>query len=288
MTSTLLPADHARYTELIDEFLLSADLEIVTAKQIRKSLEARVGKDLSSSKEAIQGLIIERFDRAHNKPTVDDQVSESSTIESNNCDTKSKSKSKSKSNSNSNKNRVKREAHTDLNNDLPPKKKVRKETSTSSVPVEADDEKFAKVLQAQENRGTRALRAATQRKSKLKTVKKKKVDKKSDKKVKASDESDVQAESDVTKKGSEKKKGAFHKQYQLSVPLAELIGESELSRPQVVKNLWKHIKAHNLQDPNDKRQIICDDQMRSVFKQDRVNMFTMNKLLAKQLYNIDE
>jgi chromatin remodeling complex protein RSC6 len=56
----------------------------------------------------------------------------------------------------------------------------------------------------------------------------------------------------------------------------------------VVKKLWEHIHALNLQDPNDKRQIICDDRMYAVFKQDKVHMFTMNKLLGKQLYPVEE
>jgi chromatin remodeling complex protein RSC6 len=45
-----------------------------------------------------------------------------------------------------------------------------------------------------------------------------------------------------------------------------------------------HIKANGLQDPGDKRQILCDDKLYSVFKQEKVHMFTMNKLLGKQLY----
>lgn len=62
----------------------------------------------------------------------------------------------------------------------------------------------------------------------------------------------------------------------------------QLSRPEVTKRLWKHIKGHNLQDPNDKRYILCDDAMRSVFKQDRVHMFTMTKLANEQMYAIEE
>jgi upstream activation factor subunit UAF30 len=62
----------------------------------------------------------------------------------------------------------------------------------------------------------------------------------------------------------------------------------QLSRPQVVKKIWEHIKANDLQDPSDKRQIRCDEPMQAVFKQDKVHMFTMNKLLGKQLYDVEE
>lgn len=69
--------------------------------------------------------------------------------------------------------------------------------------------------------------------------------------------------------------------------LAVLIGD-QLSRPQTVKKLWAYIREHELQDPADRRQIRCDDLMRAVFKQDRVQMFTMTKILNQNLYNPDE
>ncbi|KAM7205084.1 SWIB/MDM2 domain containing protein, partial [Rhypophila sp. PSN 637] len=73
------------------------------------------------------------------------------------------------------------------------------------------------------------------------------------------------------------------KQYLLSKPLASLVGVDGLSRPQVVKEIWKHVKSHGLQDPSDKRYINCDATMQAVFKTDRVHMFTMNKLLSEHL-----
>ena len=62
----------------------------------------------------------------------------------------------------------------------------------------------------------------------------------------------------------------------------------KLSRPQTVKRIWAYVRAHDLQDPNDKRMIRCDEAMRAVFKQDKVHMFTMNKLLGQNLYSHDE
>ena len=62
----------------------------------------------------------------------------------------------------------------------------------------------------------------------------------------------------------------------------------QLSRPQVVKKLWEYIKARDLQDPSDKRQIRCDEKLQLVFKQDKVHMFTMNRILSKELYDVEE
>jgi len=74
----------------------------------------------------------------------------------------------------------------------------------------------------------------------------------------------------------------------LSEPLADLLGATQLSRPETVKKLWEYIKARDLQDPTDRRQIRCDDSMRAVFKTEKVHMFTMNKILNQNLYTPDE
>lgn len=55
-----------------------------------------------------------------------------------------------------------------------------------------------------------------------------------------------------------------------------------------MKRIWEYVRAHDLQDPKDKRMILCDDGMRAVFKQDKVHMFTMNKILNQNLYTMDE
>jgi upstream activation factor subunit UAF30 len=61
----------------------------------------------------------------------------------------------------------------------------------------------------------------------------------------------------------------------------------QLSRPQVVKKLWEHIKGNNLQNPENKRQILCDEKMEAIFKIDKVDMFQMNKLIGNHLYPIE-
>ena len=63
--------------------------------------------------------------------------------------------------------------------------------------------------------------------------------------------------------------------------LAAFVGEPRLSRPQVVKRVWEYVKEHDLQDPADKRYILCDDALRSVFGTDKVHMFTWVHHLSK-------
>lgn len=61
---------------------------------------------------------------------------------------------------------------------------------------------------------------------------------------------------------------------QLSDTLSAFVNETKLSRPQTVKRIWEYIKANNLQDPSDKRYILCDDKMKTVFHTDKLHMFT--------------
>lgn len=67
----------------------------------------------------------------------------------------------------------------------------------------------------------------------------------------------------------------------ISDPLSALLEVDRLSRPQVVKQLWVYIKANNLQNPNNKKEIMCDDRMRPVFNSDKIDMFKMNKVLGQ-------
>ena len=53
-----------------------------------------------------------------------------------------------------------------------------------------------------------------------------------------------------------------------------------MSRPQVVKQLWVYIREHGCQNPEDKREIICDDKLQAVMKRAKVTMFKMNTLLS--------
>lgn len=62
--------------------------------------------------------------------------------------------------------------------------------------------------------------------------------------------------------------------------LAAIVGSAPLPRTEITKKVWEYIKQHNLQDPNDKRLIRADDNLRKVFNsKDAVSMFEMTKLV---------
>lgn len=100
----------------------------------------------------------------------------------------------------------------------PPKKK-RKEVD--------NDAKLAAMLQAQENSRARPTRGSSDKKRPV--VKKRTPKKKSADKVKREDDSDLELDSQGEVK-EKVKKGGFHKQYYLSAPLADLVGEPTVSR----------------------------------------------------------
>lgn len=83
--------------------------------------------------------------------------------------------------------------------------------------------------------------------------------------------------------GARKVNPALMKPLQPSKELGAVVGNDPLPRPQVVKKVWDYIKANNLQDPKNKRDIIADAKLRAVFGKDKVSMFEMNKHLAAHL-----
>jgi upstream activation factor subunit UAF30 len=85
------------------------------------------------------------------------------------------------------------------------------------------------------------------------------------------------------KKTGEGKLNALQKPLQLSEELAAVIGSGPLPRGQVVSKIWEYIRSHNLQNPENRREIVADDQLRRVFGKDKVTMFEMNKHLAAHL-----
>lgn len=69
-----------------------------------------------------------------------------------------------------------------------------------------------------------------------------------------------------------------------SKELAAVIGDEPVTRGEAIKKVWEHIKAHGLQDPNDKRQIVPDEKLAAVFgTKEPVSMFRISGFLGKHL-----
>ncbi|KAE8356652.1 SWIB/MDM2 domain-containing protein [Aspergillus coremiiformis] len=277
---SLSPEARDQYVPIIDSILAKSDLNTISEKRIRKGLQEEVGYDLTPQKAVIKELIMERFDIfAENGGR--DAFPEAATAvapATNGHSSATPVEASSPAQSSKSQKRQSDSMECDSNKTPPGKKKK------LNHDVDADA-LFAAKLQAEENMRARPTRGASARRTQ--PVKKKTVKAKTSKKVvKAEDDSDVDS-------GSESKKvnrsGGFHKPLTLSPALSALLGgEESLSRPQTVKKVWAYIHEHDLQDPSDRRQIRCDEPMRAVFKQDRIHMFTMTKILSQNLYSPDE
>jgi upstream activation factor subunit UAF30 len=76
---------------------------------------------------------------------------------------------------------------------------------------------------------------------------------------------------------------ALMKPLQPSKELAAVVGSAPLPRPEVVSKVWAYIKKNDLQNPQNKREILADDKLEAVFGRKKVTMFEMNKYLAAHL-----
>ncbi len=76
---------------------------------------------------------------------------------------------------------------------------------------------------------------------------------------------------------------ALSKPLNLSPQLEAVIGKGPMPRTEVVKQLWVYIKKNNLQNPQNKRNILADAKLKPVFGKDEVTMFEMTKLVSGHL-----
>lgn len=76
---------------------------------------------------------------------------------------------------------------------------------------------------------------------------------------------------------------ALQKPVTLSGELEDVIGKGPMTRAQVTSKVWEYIKANDLQDAKDKRQINPDDKLGAVIGKDQISMFKMTAAVSKHL-----
>lgn len=86
---------------------------------------------------------------------------------------------------------------------------------------------------------------------------------------------------------AKKRKAGTQPPYHLSEQMIKITGKKILPRPQVTQALWAYIKANDLQNPDDKREIFCDDLLKSVMAgKAKVTMFNMNKYIGAHILEL--
>jgi chromatin remodeling complex protein RSC6 len=76
---------------------------------------------------------------------------------------------------------------------------------------------------------------------------------------------------------------ALQKPVQLSGDLEAVVGKGPMTRAEVTSKVWEYIKANNLQDSKDKRQINPDAKLGAVIGNDQISMFKMTAAVSKHL-----
>ena len=76
---------------------------------------------------------------------------------------------------------------------------------------------------------------------------------------------------------------ALQKPVTLSGDLEAVIGKGPMTRAEVTSKVWEYIKANNLQDSKDKRQINPDAKLGAVIGKDQISMFKMTAAVSKHL-----
>jgi upstream activation factor subunit UAF30 len=278
------------------------DLATISAKRVRKQLlevEPSLTQDfLKENKEAVDGVIASVFEAISAEMGGIEAASQTPEEEP----VRSKSARKRKSREEDDFEDVVDEEVEEVGSITPPPKKAKKGSKNGR---ELSDAELARQLSSEIN-GRSRRSGGRARASNGSSPKKGSRKKKSAAMVESDgDESD----DDDTKRSKPKKraggtaKGGFAKEYILrsvwasrnhlsrpifsyilafSEPLAAVLNAEKLSRPQVVKHLWEYIKGHELQNPANRREIMCDDGgLRAVFGVDKIDMFRMNKVLGQ-------
>jgi upstream activation factor subunit UAF30 len=76
---------------------------------------------------------------------------------------------------------------------------------------------------------------------------------------------------------------AFMKALTPSPALAAVVGSAPLPRTEVISKLWVYIKANNLQDAANKRNINADAKLKPIFGKAQVSMFELAGLIGKHV-----
>ncbi|CAN8072067.1 unnamed protein product [Agarophyton chilense] len=66
----------------------------------------------------------------------------------------------------------------------------------------------------------------------------------------------------------------------LAEPLASFMGETVISRSHIPKRISAYAKEHNLNDPSDRRIIMCDDALKAALSVDSFTYFSLAKVVS--------
>lgn len=76
----------------------------------------------------------------------------------------------------------------------------------------------------------------------------------------------------------------LNKKMKPSKQLSEVLGKTEpLTRAEAVKGLWDYFKKHDLQNPENRREILADNKLQPLFGKKKITMFEVGKIVNQNL-----
>ena len=81
----------------------------------------------------------------------------------------------------------------------------------------------------------------------------------------------------------------FSKPRPVSPEMKEFLGgRTEIPRTEVLKVIWAHIKENGLQDPTNKRVIVCDEKLKKIFGgKDQVGFLEIAGLISPHFKKVE-
>jgi upstream activation factor subunit UAF30 len=77
---------------------------------------------------------------------------------------------------------------------------------------------------------------------------------------------------------------ALNQKLKPSAELSEILGSSQpVTRAEAVKRLWDYVKEHDLQNPENRREILADDKLRLLFGKNKISMFEVGRVINENL-----
>ncbi|KAI9203993.1 uncharacterized protein BJ171DRAFT_507293 [Polychytrium aggregatum] len=244
--------DTSQYRDRVRAILESSDLTTTTSKKVRLQIESEFGVSLESQRKEFDRIVLSVMEELEEENTEDENLGGD---DAHNDD------------------------HSDDDDDG--------DNNGSDDDDDDDDDEGGRNRRTE----TKARRSGTSKKESKKAAGKKRKPESDDEPSPRSSKSSRQSKrSSSSKAGSKDKDGskpkketAFTKPLLCSPVLANFMGTPAAARTDVVRKIWEHVRAHNLQDSSDRRFINCDQVLENVLGVKRVHMFTMNKILAAHL-----
>jgi chromatin remodeling complex protein RSC6 len=137
---------------------------------------------------------------------------------------------------------------------------------------------------AKKKSSRKAKPAKAKKAAKPKKSTKAKVSKKSAKSAaKPSAKAKARSKAPAKPKTKRKPNPAFMRPMQPSQQLAAVVGSEPIPRSEVVSRVWDYIRKNNLQNPQNRREILADEKLEPLFGKKNVSMFEMNKHLSRHM-----